>query len=238
MYKKLKIKLLIIFSLFLIQSKTFPQYNGNNFSLSLSASYTTTAKLFLHPNSPDIGIRNQFIPFQDILSYSSQLRYRISEPVILGLRVEYVSKSVSGRNLQNPFYIVDDGFKVIPVELTVYYFLPFSTGDFKFYMGGGFGIYIGEQTRKFGDVEISNVKRDFAFGLQVETGMDYMIWNFLSAKFEMRFRDPEFEVKSKYDNEIVHYKGRTIKVSNEPFDSKVNINGITFTLGLVYQFDI
>ena len=214
------------------------QYNGASFSISTSVSYTTTARLFLNPNSSDIVVRNLFVPFEDIISYSSQLRYRISEPLVLGLRIEFMSKSELGRNLQNPSFVVDDGFWVIPIELTGYYFLPFSTKDFKFFMGAGFGIYYGERTRKFGDVKISNVERDFAFGLQVEVGMDYMIWNFLSTKFEMRFRDPEFQVKSKYNSEIVHYEEKTIKLSQEAFTSKINIDGITFTLGLAYQFNL
>ena len=57
-----------------------------------------------------------------------------------------------GRNLNSRQFIVTDGYELYPVELSIYYFLPFSTEDFKFYMGGGMGIYPGKRTREFGNI--------------------------------------------------------------------------------------
>ncbi|MBU1961346.1 MAG: hypothetical protein KJ675_09065, partial [Gammaproteobacteria bacterium] len=73
---------------------------------------------------------------------------------------------------------VEDGFRVIPVELTAYYLFPFSTDQFFFMMGGGLGYYRGEFTRKFSDVDLSIQQRQFAIGIHVSASMDLCRWNF------------------------------------------------------------
>ena len=130
----------------------------------------------------------------------------------------------------------EDGFLLIPVEVTGYYYLPFSTESFKFVMGGGLGYYYGKFTRKFAGSETVVQKRKFSTGIHVSASMDYMILQNVSARFELKFRDPEFKTISKYSITEVNYNGNTVFLSDEDFETKVNVNGITFILGLVYQF--
>ncbi len=233
----MKLKLFVIVQL-LILTNIFAQYGDNGFSISANFSYTTTSRLFLFPNSIDKVLRNQSLPLDDILSYSAEIRYRIYEDLVLGLSVEYITKSEFGKNLTAGAsrIDVDDGYKVFPIELTAYYILPFSTENFKFYMGGGGGIYIGEHVRKFGDVAVTNDTREFAYGIHASVGMEYMVVDFFSVRGEMKFRDPEFEMKSKYNKETTEYQGRIITLPSKPFDSKVNIDGIVFTVGAVFHF--
>ena len=105
-------------------------------------------------------------------------------------------------------------------------------------MGGGIGVYFGDNIKDIGDVHSIEMERKFAYGIQVEVGMDYMIWKNFSARFQMRFRDPEFEIESKYSSDTVNYNGKTYFLSNSPFITKTNIDGITFTLGIAYNFNI
>lgn len=225
-----------------IQPKAFAQDTYKDFSLSLNYNYTTTARIFLNPKSPDEILRNNAFYMEDIFSPSADLRYRITEDLLLGLNVEYIKKVQSGPNLTvlgnqgTQTIMVDDGFKVIPFELSVYYLLPFSTEKFKFLMGGGLAYYYGEQIRKFGDEEISNLSRDFAYGIQAAVSSDYMITSYLSLRGEMKFRDPELEVTSKYKSKRVNYYGDTIVLGQDTFQSKINIDGVTFTLGMAFHF--
>ena len=235
---KLKISLVILF----ISVPAFAQFNGNHFSVSVNAVYTTGAKIYLSPNSSDEILRNNSFPLTDIVNPSIDVRYRIYDDVIIGLGTEYMKHSQYGKNL-TVFYgnntetiEVEDGFTLIPIEFSVHYLMPFSTEKFKFLMGGGGAFYIGSHIRKFGDEDVSNIERKAAFGIQVSIGMDYLVKSNISIRTEMKFRDPQFTVKSKYNKHEVQYYGRTITLAQESFDSKINVDGVTFIAGISYQF--
>ena len=219
----------------------FPQFNENNFGISVNLVYTTSAEIFLNPNSSDPVVRNQAYTLEDIFNPSLDVRYRLSEYFILGLNLEYINKTTEAPNLtafigsQLIVLNVEDGFRVIPFELTAHYFFPFSTENFKFLMGGGIGYYRGEFIRKFSDVDLAVLQRKIALGIHVSASIDYMLINNLSFRFEMKFRDPQYEVKSEYTKSEVIYQGETITLPDDAFETKVNIDGLTFILGIVYH---
>jgi hypothetical protein len=218
------------------------QYADKNFGITFFGSYTTSAKLFLYPYSSDDILRNTSFPIEDIFNGGFDFRYRFSSRMIAGLSVEYIRGIATGRNLTvlssggTMTIEVEDGFSVAPVELNLYYLLPFSTETFKFMMGGGAGIYFGNHLRNFSDVSVTNSNRKFSYGIQVSVEMDYLISEFLAVRTGMKFRDPQFTLESKYNKRQADYQGIIITIPNEKFDSKVNIDGVTFSLGLVYLF--
>lgn len=214
------------------------QYNGSNFAISTNYSFTTDSQIFLAPDAEHILDRNQSFGIENISSYSVELRYLLSEFLILGISFEYIKASAKGRNLLSRFFEVEDGFEIYPLELSAYYFLPFSTEDFKFYMGGGIGIYTGKRTRKFGDINYTDVESDIGYGIQVSTGMDYMIFDNISVRGELRFRDPDFKVTNKYSDTKVIYNGLEYTVTDDKINSKVNVDGITFRIGAVVHFSL
>jgi len=232
----------IAFVIIIISVPVCAQFNGNRFSVSVNAVYTTSAKIYLSPNSSDEIIRNSSFPLTDIVNPSIDIRYRLYDEVIIGLSTEYMKHAQFGKNLtvfvgNNTQTInVEDGFELIPIELSIHYLMPFSTEKFKFLMGGGGAYYIGSQIRKFGDEDISNIERKAAFGIQVSVGMEYLVRSNISVRTEMKFRDPQFTVKSKYNKQQVQYFGRTITLAQDTFDSKINVNGVTFIAGISYQF--
>lgn len=226
------------YSLFLLLfvSTAFSQYDGKKFAISTSFSFNTTAKIFLSPDAPNVFDQNIFFGLEDIHSYSAELRYRLSEPIILGISFEYMKASAKGRNLVSRLFVVRDGYELYPIEFSAYYFLPFSTEDFKFFMGGGFGIYFGKRTREFGDIKFEDVDSDIGYGIQVNVGMDYLIFDNLSARGEIRFRDPDFKVVNKYNSDRVNYQGSFYSVTQENISSKINVDGITFRIGAAFHF--
>lgn len=227
-----------LFVLSLTAVQTFAQYNGNDFAISANASLNTNGKIFLTPNAPNILDQNNFFEIEDIYSYSIEIRYRLYESLILGLSAEYMQAADKGRTLPSKQFIVEDGYKLYPIEISAYYFLPFSTEDFKFYMGGGVGVYTGTRTRNFGNIHFNSVDSEVAYGIQVSVGMDYIIFDFLSARGELRFRDPDFKVTNRYSSDKVIYEDREYMVSQENITSKINVDGITLRLGLTYHFNL
>src|SRR4030065_1268977 len=230
---------LIVLLPILISTGSFAQFGTGKIGIAVNAVYTTSAEIFLNPNSSNSEVRNKSFTLENIWNPGLDVRYRFSNEFILGLNIEYVRKTANAPNLtafigsQVFVFEVEDGLSVIPIELTAHYHFPFSTEDFKFMMGGGLGYYIGEFVRKFQDVDLEITQRKFALGLHVSASMDYIIIENLSARFEMKFRNPQYTVTSKYSETEVMYQGNAIQLPANAFDTKVDIDGLTFILGLV-----
>ena len=230
-------KISILFLLFSVTS--FAQFGENNIGIGLNAVYTTSAQIFLNPNASNLEIRNKSYTLESIWNPGLDVRYKFTHEFLVGLNVEYINKSGNAPNLtafignQVVVLEVEDGFRLIPIELTFYYYFPFSTEDFKFQMGGGLGYYYGKFRREFSDVDLEVVHRNTAVGIQVSASMDYIIQKYLSVRFEMKFRDPQYTVKSKYNKTEATYQGNIIQLPEDAFETKVDIDGLTFILGLV-----
>ncbi|MGE5682476.1 MAG: OmpW family outer membrane protein [Bacillota bacterium] len=234
--------LLIIFLVIQYFSVTFAQNSSQRINISFNVNYTTTAKMYLNPRSSDEILRNNSVPFEKIVSPSVDVRYNLTDELILGLSTEFMKETSMQPDLMvstprgTSYLVVEDGFKLIPIELSAHYLLPFSNDNFRLYMGGGVAYYIGEHIRKFGDVEVSNLRREFAYGIQFSVSSDYMINKYISLRGEMKFRDPEFEVTSRYNKQTVEYQNQRLNLSQSEFISKVNVDGITFSFGVGFHF--
>jgi outer membrane protein W len=222
--------------LFFLTGTSFGQFGPGNLGIAINAVYTTSAKIFLNPNASDVTARNQYNTLENIYNPSMEIRYRIFDEVIIGLNVELMNKTINThyRNLDSigiTILEVNEGFEVIPIEITAYYLFPFSVDDFKFQMGGGIGYYYGKFIREFDTAEASVVKRKIAIGIHVSATMDYMIFEYLSARFEMKFRDIQYNVRSTYET----YPDNSIELPVGDFETKVDVDGLTFILGIVYH---
>ena len=233
-------KLLLIF--FIVSIPVFAQYNGSKFSFGINTLYTTTSKVFLFPNSSDEILRNSSNDVDKIFDYGIEFRYRFSDDLIFGLNAEYMKATETGINitgfLGNSTVAIkaEDGFELIPVELSVYYVLPFSTDNFKFLMGGGGAIYFGNHIRKVGTVEVNNLTRNFSYGIHVSISMEYLVQPHISIQAGLKFRDPDFRLTSQYTSSSVLIGGNVITFPQDKFDSRINVDGVTFTLGVYYDF--
>ena len=233
---------IVVILVFLFTISSHAQYGGHAVGFSFNYNFTTSSKLFLNPNAEDPFLKDQFVPIDNITSYAIELRVSLSENFVLGLSGEYMttvnndSRFVIGGPTGSILTSIQDGFEVYPVELSAYYIMPFSTEEFHFYIGGGFGLYYGNHIRNFGDADVTTISQDIGYGIQVSTGMDYLITDFFSVRGEMKFRDPQFDMQSKYNKTEVIINRQLYEINNDVFDSKVNINGITFGIGLVVHF--
>ncbi len=228
----------IIILLLLFPGACLSQYNGKNFSLSAGFNYITTSKIYLQPNSADPFFRSTHDNLEDIYSVSFEFRYTVLDELIIGIGAEYLSKTHTNRNffLAGNRIEIEDGYSVIPIEISGYYLVPFSTENFKFFMGGGAGIYLGRHIRRFGNAEFNPDGNEIGYGIHVAIGMEYLLNEYFSVRGQMRFRDPEFNMKSRYSSKEVNYKGNIYPLPAGSISSKVNIDGITFNIGVSFNF--
>lgn len=229
-----KIILIILF----VQTACFASGNGRRFSFKLKENYTSASKLYLSPKSSDVVERNSSFAIDHIFSPALEIGYIITDQMSLGLNIEYISKTrkdIALNVIENRGIVTvetEDGYKIIPVELSLYYQLPFSSDVFKVSIYGGGAFYIGSHVRKIGDLSVSNYSRKLAYGIQVGTAFEYVINRFFSFTGELKFRDPEINLTTAYDNQTFHYGSRTLSTGRNTFDSKINIDGITYSFGI------
>jgi outer membrane protein W len=226
---------------FFICSCAAAQYNGNRFSVYLNYNYTTSSKLYLQPNSSDEYKRGLHSMLEKISGGGIELRALITDNFFVGLGADYIRKTekVSSIAVVSDYtqnMAVDDGYEVIPVELTAYYLFPFSLKNFKLFMGGGTGYYFGSHVRTLGDISSETVSRETTQGIHVLVGLDYLMTDYLSLRGVLKFRDVEFSMKNKYNKLDGTHDGYPVKIVNSSFDSKVAVDGLVFYIGLALYF--
>lgn len=63
-----------------------------------------------------------------------------------------------------------------------------------------------------------------------------MILDNLAIRGQLKFRDPDFENKVQYDDVSTVVDDETILIRNDSFYSRVNVDGIIFTIGAAFFF--
>jgi len=211
------------------------------FQVVVQGSYTTSSSLFPNPEAPGAVDRAYSVELEGSLGYGAEIRYAIpSTQVTIGLGAEYIVASSSGRRPITPSATrtvpVDDGFEVVPIELTAYLAIPVAGESFGLYMGGGAGAYIGHRTYALAGVEAPSTGNGTGFGIHVLGGMRWRFVPRVTAFGAMKFRDLQFESSNVFTVPAVEYNGLQIPVSQEPFPSRVNTEGIVFQFGVAVSF--
>lgn len=227
-----KFIVIIIFAHTFINAQVF---NKSNFCLSVN--YTTTSKLFYNPFSADKFLRLDYLELNNLKNMSLELRTIILENVFISLTSEYLNKSFlyNKINLQGDQANANDSFSFIPVELNLFYYLPFSNDNFNFFMGGGFGFYYGKFKRNIGNQLTKSEMFNSSYGINVALGIDYNFYRQYAVRFQLRFRDPELLWKNNYSSNSLIYNDKTYFLNTSSFYTKLNIDGINFSLGFVYN---
>ncbi len=214
------------------------------FGISVSGNYTTSSKVYPNPYSSDLSLRNGFYPLDDFYNPATELFWKISDNLELGFSLEYMRVTADNRfvtvfdGLVTRSLRVTDGFELYPIELNLYYKLPFSMPDWGFYIYGGAGIYPGNFVREMGDAELRTVEQQSGYGIQVGVGGDYNAYKDILITYGMKFRDPQVLIKSQYKNEDFTYNNKKYKAGQPEFDSKINVDGVVFMMGVRYNFRI
>lgn len=231
----------LIVNLFAQENEAFEP--NKLFDVSLNLNYVTGAKVFLYPRASDPDIRNLYYSFEGFLSYSFEIKANVYNGYLyVGISTEYLKAAeniYSVRALVNNLprtLQVEESFNIYPVELMSYYIFPFSRDWYSAYMGAGFGVYYGKYKRKIFDLVSESSLSRFDYGILVNAGVDIFLIDNLYLKFEMKFRDPELEFKNEFAKTQTVVNGNNIQLFEKYFDTKINLDGLNFILGLNYRF--
>lgn len=209
------------------------------FSLSVKTNFTTGSQLFPNPKSANEIERAQFVPIADFFGYSVELKYQIPETYIsLGLSADYIRTTKPQSIVISPSQSIpaEDGYRVIPIELTLYFQIPVSGPTFGIYMGGGAGAYLGNRIYSIAGVEAATTEHGHGYGIHVLGGLSYRFTEWFSLSGEMKFRDLQFTSSNAFPVPRIIYNKTAINVSQRPFDSEVHTDGIVFQLGVTASF--
>ncbi len=206
--------------------------------LALYGTFTTSSKLFGHPNDPDETLRSEFLPLNDI--FSAGIDYRRSIQSIhleLGIGVEVLSKSARLSGGDSATVVpAEDGFTAIPIELSGYFQIPIGTERLHFYMGGGIGVYFGTRHYSEAGIDALTVERNSGFGIHILSGIDVSLSQRLSIRSEVKFRDIQFQTVNRFTESAVTYNGTNVALDQQPLESRIAIDGMTLNAGLVFHF--
>ncbi|MBI3587442.1 MAG: hypothetical protein HY088_09965 [Ignavibacteriales bacterium] len=210
-------------------------------SIGVRGSYTTSSKVFANPDSPSPDVRSQYLDFSNI--YGGGIEFRFKNPddnFFISLSVEYLSKRQGQSQLTaltTPARRVDvtDGFRLIPVELGANIFIPLGSEKVRMAMGGGLGLYYGQRILSVAGTNARQQNKPVSYGIHVESSFDYRIVSWISVRAEMRFRDPEVTTENQFEENTVLVNGVSVRLPQNSFRTKINVNGLSFGLGVVFD---
>jgi hypothetical protein len=203
------------------------------YSVSLSSSFTTTAKLFYAPDDPDLFIRQQHHPIDNVIGFGIDIRRSMEETSLqIGLSAEYLSKSEQF-TIPRSSDRVSDGFIAVPMEITGYFIIPFSSETMQLYMGGGGGVYWGTRKYEYNTVRALTVERNLGYGIHILSGIQYSLSPVFAVRSELKFRDVQFNVSNAFPPTS---RDRLYPDSGIPFPSRISIDGINLSIALVTRF--
>jgi len=209
------------------------------FLLSLRGTLTTGSQIFQNPDSPDEVERSRFVAIENSVGYGVELKYLVPETdIAVGIGVEYIRTSSPFALFLSPTrnLPVEDGYRVIPVELTGYFIIPVSGPRFGIYMGGGGGAYFGRRIYRIAGVDAASVDEGRGFGIHVLAGIHYRLNEWFSLIGEMKFRDLQFSARNAFPVSQIRSGNSIVSVSTKPFPSRVHTDGIIFQLGTAFSF--
>ncbi len=211
--------------------------SDKTFSIALKGSLTTGSQLFPNPNSTSAFQRAEFFPLKRIWGYGVEVRYRFPETdLAIGVSADYLRITESQRPISGPNgkqAPVEDGYRVIPLEVTGYFIIPISGETIGIYMGGGAGTYFGRRIYRIGNTEAQTVDAGNGFGIHVLSGLSWRFTDFFSLNAEMKFRDLQFNSTNQFSSTPIMYGSFPVQVSTQPFESRVHTDGMIFQLGIV-----
>ncbi len=210
-------------------------------SLHLRGSYTTSSKIFLNPDAQSLEARNQHIAIEGLPGGGIEVQYRLPrQNYFLALSADFISKTETQHQLvafsHPPRRLpVEEGFQLIPIELGVYAYIPLGSDQFRVTMGGGLGAYVAHRTLSIAGVEARPDGNPVAYGIHVESAAEYRLVPRVWLRGALRFRDPEVTVMNRFEDDAIVIDGTVFTFTRSEFKSRINANGMNFSLGVVVE---
>ncbi len=232
---------IIVASNAVVLSTTTVSAGDKLFTAILRGNYTTSSKIFFSPDAPTAEQRAQFVQLEGIAGGGLELRYHWpGESFFFSLSVDYLSKS--HEQMQEVAFApllrvpLTEGFHLIPVELGLHTFIPLGSENMRLSMGGGIGAYYGGRILRVAGVDAAMQNKPVKIGIHIASGFEYQVLPGIWVRGDMRFRDPELRTVNHFSEERTLYNDAEILFPRGNLTSRIDVNGMTFSLGMVVEF--
>jgi hypothetical protein len=223
----------------LVWSSSSLRAQERSLTVLVKGNLTTRTSLFLKPSDPDPIARAEALELTDFFGSGIEIKYFFPRSSLaVSLSADYLRFRES-----NPIRVsfrtevpAEDGYVAIPVEATGYFIIPASGQTVKVFIGGGVGVYFGRRQYTLAGVEAPVTGTRPGFGIHVLGGVSYQFTDWFSLVGEMKFRDLQFHSTNAFPLSRIPYQGSLISVSQTPFESSVQTDGIVFQLGVGVSF--
>ncbi len=225
--------------MFLAGAAVIAEGQERNLTILVKGNLTTRTSLFPNMNSPDPMERAESLDFTDFLGSGVEITYLFpNASLAVGISADYLRFRESNAipvsfRTQVPS---EDGYVAVPVEATGYFIIPASGQTVKVFIGGGLGVYFGRREYSLAGVEAPVVATRPGFGIHVLAGVGYRLADWFELTGEMKFRDLQFHSTNAFPVSRVPFQGSLISVSQAPFESSVQTDGIVFQFGIGVSF--
>jgi hypothetical protein len=207
-----------------------------SYSVSAKGNLTLSSRLFYNIGAPDEFLRNQYVALDGVFGVGIDVRRMIEDTWLqIGVSAEYLSKTDRySRRLSSVLVPVEDGYWAVPIEVSGYFIIPFSSSTVHLYIGGGAGMYLGERRYSVAEERASIVNTKKGLGIHIVTGVEYVLGEWFALRSEIKFRDLQFESSHMFARSSVDYQGSTIQLPDQsPARSRVNVDGMVVDIGIV-----
>jgi opacity protein-like surface antigen len=209
--------------------------NDHKLSVTLKGTFTTSTRFLYNIDNPNVYSASRTLTSN--FGYGADVRWNILwDRFSIGFSTEKVSALQTTPVIYPQFDYLrvpyEEGFDLLALELSGYYLVPISSEHLKFYLGGGFGTYDGKRSFSIAQANAETISSKSYIGIHVMTGIDYQVLSRVGIRFEVKFRDPHFDVTTKFDQQSVNYLGYQIQLPSEE-TVKVNLFGVNYVGGLV-----
>ncbi len=209
------------------------------FSVVLKGNLSTMGHVFLDPHAADPVARSRSTGITDFFGYGVEVRYRLPVAMLsVGISADrIVSKTTTDVRLGGGRTVPEeDGYAIVPVEVTGYFHIPITGGPFGVFMGGGMGLYFGERRYALAGATAPSTGSTPGYGIHVLGGVQYQFTPAFTLSAEMKFRDAQFDATNAFAVPSVVYGTTLVTLPGKPFDSSIHTDGMVFQLGAAYSF--
>jgi opacity protein-like surface antigen len=231
----LKLKLFFII-LLLFPFNNILRSQSNDFSVSIKGNFTSSSRYYPSSmqSSSIVYSYESYQTIDDLFGYGLEVRYNYSEHIRIGLSAERVSGSTSYLYRSSQIQMKSN-FTMYIFEANGYYTIPLSGERFKFYIGGGLNMAKCDNSDELASIKSVTLSSPVNFGIQALSGFEFFINKDLSARFELKFRDPIVENENKFNSSRTFYNQRFYNVPTNSYTTKINIDGLVFDLSFAYH---
>lgn len=210
----------------------------NHYSVSLFGSYVTSSKIYYNYDAADPAQRDQFFRLSGTFGIGIDIRREFSELRLqVGISAEYIKTQENIDYVVSPAVSIPitDGFRAIPVEITGYFLVPAFLPKWQFTVGAGIGFYWGSRDYSYASVSADPLGREIGAGIHVVTGVEFPLTEAFGFRTQVKFRDVQFWSTEKFGEKQTIFQGRTLILNQEQIKSKILVDGMTLSAGIVYN---